>query len=123
MTDEDRSAAANGNLRRYGWYVAGSSLHAWMPVFFLYFTSKVTLSEALELEAIYYACVVALELPSGYLSDRIGRARTLAIASMMLLTAHVLFMVGGTFWQLAIAQAMLASAIAFNSGTAARLSK
>jgi uncharacterized membrane protein YecN with MAPEG domain len=108
---------AEANLTRYAWYVAGASFHAWMPVFFLYFTSRVTLSQAIELEAIYYACVVALELPSGYLSDRLGRARTLALSASMLCLAHALFATAAGFAQLAAAQALLAAAIAFNSGT------
>ena len=49
-----------------------------LPVFFLYFSSHLSLSEVLRLEALYCLAVVVLEAPSGYFSDRVGR-RTLRV--------------------------------------------
>ena len=61
------------NVRLYPIYQAARSSTFWLPVFFLYFSSKFDVADVLLLEAIYYGAVVALEVPSGYLSDRLGR--------------------------------------------------
>ena len=110
-------ADARRNLRLYPWYLAGSSFFAWMPIFFLYFAARVTVSEVLTLEAIYYASVVLLEVPSGYVSDRYGRRNTLVIAAGALVVAYLIFCAAGSFAALACGQAFLAVGLAFNSGT------
>jgi len=88
-----------------------------MPVFFLYFSARVSLGEVLQLEAIYYAGVVLVEVPSGYVSDRFGRRPTLVVASLALVAAYAVFALATSFAQLAVAQALLALGLAFNSGT------
>lgn len=108
---------ARANLRRYPWYVGALAAHAWVPVFFLYLSSRVTLPEVLTLEAIYYVAVVALEVPSGYFSDRVGRRPTLIIAAAAVMAAGLTFAAGTAFWHLAAAQVLLAVGLAFNSGT------
>lgn len=116
-TLQSSAARARRNLRLYPWYVAGIGFFAWMPIFFLYYASRVSLSEVLALEAIYYAAVVLLELPSGYFSDRVGRRPTLILAAFALLAAYVLFPLANSFGLLALAQILLAVGLAFNSGT------
>ena len=49
------------------------SLLFWLPAFFLYFQSSLPVEQVLELAAIYYLGTVLCEVPSGYLSDRVGR--------------------------------------------------
>lgn len=110
-------SGARRNLRLYPWYVAGGSFFAWMPVFFLYFSTHVTLTEVLALEAIYYASVVLLEVPSGYFSDRVGRRPTLIISAAGLVAAYATFGLASSFVALACAQVLLAAGLAFNSGT------
>lgn len=111
-----RQAAAR-NLALYPWYVGGLSVFGWMPVFFLYMASRVSLSEVLLLEAIYYFSVVLLELPSGYFSDRVGRRPTLIIAAGALTASYLGFALSDSFAGLAWAQVALATGLAFNSGT------
>ncbi|MBI2178307.1 MAG: hypothetical protein HYU38_08230 [Candidatus Tectomicrobia bacterium] len=105
------------NVRLYPGYAALFSAYFWMPVFFLYFSARFTLEEVLRLEAIYYAAVVLLEVPSGYFSDVHGRKRTLLISAVSLAAAYALFIFGQGFAAFALAQAALAAGIAFNSGT------
>ena len=69
------------------------------------------------LESIYYAAVVVLEVPSGYLSDRLGRRPTLIIAAAATTAAHVVFATSGSFPAFAVGQCLLAAGMAFNSGT------
>ena len=78
---------------------------------------NLTLPQVLRLESIYYLAVVALEVPSGYMSDRFGRKPTMLMACGSLLTAYALFYLGSDFIMLALAQVGLAMGVAFNSGT------
>jgi MFS family permease len=105
------------NLRLYPYYQLCRSLLFWLPVFFLYFASHVSAAEVLQLEAIYYAGVVALEVPSGYFSDRVGRRITLLISTVSATAAYAVFATSGSFASFAVAQLLLALAMAFNSGT------
>jgi len=116
MDDADRQRMRR-NVRLYPWYTAGFNLLFWMPVFFLYFSEHLTLERVLQLEALYYICVVLLEVPSGYFSDSIGRRPTLLISTAGLAVSYTLFFFGDTFAQFAAAQLFLAVGISFNSGT------
>lgn len=88
-----------------------------MPVFFLYFSATVSLREAIELGAIYYLSVVLFEVPSGYLSDRIGRRTTLMTAAVFAIVSYITFIAASTFQVFALGQVLLAGAIAFQSGS------
>lgn len=105
------------NARLYPWFRAVFSAHFWLPVFFLYFSSRFSLADVLRLEAIYYVAVVILEVPSGYVSDTMGRRPTLLIATIAIAVAHGLFFFGNHFVAFALAQVCLATGLAFNSGT------
>jgi MFS family permease len=104
------------SIGAYRFFAAALAFHAWMPIFFLYFSRKLTIDQVLALEAIYYTAVVVLEVPSGYLADAIGRRATLLLASLALTLAHGLFIVADTFAVFAAAQLMLALGFACASG-------
>lgn len=105
------------NLRLYPWYVGLFHAYFWLPIYFLFFNSKLDLETVLILESIYFASVVVLEVPSGWFSDRFGRRRTLIAASMFLCISYVLFLLADSFGMFVSAQIFLAAGIAFNSGT------
>ena len=109
--------ACDINISSYPWYIAFSSLLFWFPVFFLYFSSKVSIDQVLLLEAIYYAFVVLLEVPSGYLSDLLGRRIILIISSLTAVGSYLVFFMADEFALLMIAQGLLAAHISFKSGT------
>jgi MFS family permease len=109
--------ALERNLELYPRFLAAQNLLFWMPVFFLYLTSLVSLEQALALESLYYLGVVLLEVPSGYFSDRLGRRPTLVIAALCWCASYLLFAAAGSFASLAVAQLLLAAGWAFNSGT------
>ena len=111
------ASAIRRNLVLYPWYAVCFHAHFWMPVFFLYFSDRFSLDRVLVLEAVYYAAVVLLEVPSGYLSDRIGRRTTLLVAATTSAAAFGLFFLGAGFAAFAAAQVLLAAGKAFNSGT------
>ena len=119
--EADHVASIERNIRLYPLYQGLRSLFFWVPVFFLYLSARVSTAEVLLLEAVYYGAVVTLEVPSGYMSDALGRRRTLIVSAASYVAACVLFLVGETFAVLALAQIGFASAGAFNSGTDASL--
>ncbi len=105
------------NVKLYPYFQACASLHFWLPVFFLYFLSVLTVQQVLILEGVYYWAVVLLEVPSGYFSDRIGRRPTLLIAGIAWTAAYLLFAVSHSFPVFVAAQILLAVGMAFKSGT------
>ncbi len=88
-----------------------------MPVFFLYFSSKLSLQEVLLLESVYYISVVLLEVPTGYFSDLVGRRITLLLGAFSLIIACILYLLGNSFLVLAIGQIVFAFHMSFISGT------
>ncbi len=111
------SYALERNVKLYPLYEGLVNAYFWMPVFFLYFSEHLPLRQVLLLEAIYYATVVLLEVPSGYFSDTVGRRRTLLISAAGLTLSYALFFVGRGFGVFAIAQIFLAVGLSFKSGT------
>ena len=91
---------------------------AWLPVFVLFTRARFDLDGALLLAAIYYLFVVLLEVPSGWMSDRLGRTLTLRIAAVCWIGAHLCFMIGDDrFAVIALGQFLLAAGYASLSGT------
>ena len=105
------------SVRLYPIYAPLAQAYFWLPVFFLYFNQHMAIEQVLRLEAIYYVAVVILEVPSGYLSDTLGRRLTLLISAVSAIFAYALFFLGGSFGVFILAQIGLAASIAFRSGT------
>ena len=105
------------SVRLYPIYAPLAQAYFWLPVFFLYFNQYMPIEQVLRLEAIYYVAVVILEVPSGYLSDTLGRRLTLLISAVSAIFAYALFFLGGSFGVFVLAQIGLAASIAFQSGT------
>jgi len=105
------------NIALFPWFQVFQNLIFWMPVFFLLFASRFSVSDLLVLEAIYFAVVVVAEVPSGYFSDRVGRRATLLASSFCWFAAGTLFCLSETFAGFAVAQILLATGMALRSGT------
>lgn len=75
------------------------------------------MADVLKLEVVYFLSVVALEVPSGFVSDRLGRRKTLLLACSSLVTAYLCFIFAPNFVVLALGQFFLAAGIASQSGT------
>ena len=111
------AAPLRRNVRLYPWFAAATSVSPWLPIFFLFFDDRVGFDGALTLSGIYYAAVVALEVPSGYLSDRVGRRAVLLVASASSLAAFLGFALADGFAALAACQVLLAAGVASQSGS------
>lgn len=106
------------NLRLYGWYFPLARSYFWAPVFFLYFSERFPIDQVLALQSLYYFTVVALEVPSGYLSDRVSRTVTLQLSALAAVASYTLFYFGGaSFGSFAAAQVFIAVSFSFASGT------
>ena len=62
------------NIRLYRWFQFFQGLLFWQAVWFLYFQGTLSAAEAVLLYAIFNVATTALEVPSGWMSDRLGRA-------------------------------------------------
>lgn len=105
------------NVTLYPWFKFFQNLVFWQAVWFLYFQKELSAAEAIVLYAIYDIATTALEVPSGYMSDRIGRRMTLICAGIAGACGTALLAVGDGFAAFATAQVLLGAAAAFASGT------
>jgi MFS family permease len=113
----DYKSSLGINIKRYPWYLFFRDCYFWGPAFFLYFSSIMSLSQVLWLEAVYYLSVAVMEVPSGHISDRLGRKITLVGSSACLAVAYLLFFTGQGVATFALAQVFLAAGFAAASGT------
>jgi MFS family permease len=105
------------NIHLYPWFQFFRSLLFWQAIWFLYFQQQLSAAEAIVLAAVYDIATTALEVPSGYASDRLGRRLTLIIAIALKIIGALLLAFGGDFFIFAIAQIFLGASMAFASGT------
>lgn len=105
------------NISLYPWFRFFQSLTFWQAIWFLFFQQKLTPGEAILMYAIYDLSTMAMEVPSGYLSDRLGRRMTLIAAGLAHIAAMALVVFGDGFLAFAAAQVLLGSGAAFASGT------
>ena len=105
------------NIRLYPWFQFFRNLLFWQAIWFLYFQKSLSAAEAILLAAVYDVATTALEIPSGYMSDRLGRRLTLILALIAKCAGALLLAFGDTFAIFACAQILLGASIAFASGT------
>lgn len=105
------------NIALYPWFKFVQQLLFWQATWFLYFEARLSAAEAILLYVVADLATTALEVPSGYMSDRLGRRKTLLAAAIAYLLATALLVVGDGFAQFALANVLLGAAWAFASGT------
>lgn len=105
------------NIALYPWFKFCQNLLFWQAIWFLFLQSELSAAEAILLYAVYDIATTVLEVPSGYMSDRWGRRRTLIVSALAGLVSGLLFTFGSGFWVFAAAQFAMGAHIAFASGT------
>lgn len=105
------------NLKLYPWFKFLRNLSFWQAVWFLYFQQELSASDAILLYAVYDIGTTVLEVPSGYMSDRLGRRITLLLSALTGLLGTVLLALGDSFLDFALAQLCFGASAAFVSGT------
>ena len=108
---------AKHNVRLLRWFNFFLDFRPYGPIAVIYF-SQVTGSFALGLSVFAVASVAAsiFEVPTGVLSDRIGRKRTMIVGALASVLAVSAYAVGGAFWMLAMGSVFQGLAVAFFSG-------
>ena len=105
------------NIALLPWISFAQSLLFWQAVWFLYFQAQLSAAEAILLYVVYDLAATVLEVPSGYMSDRLGRRLTLIASAAAATAGAVLLALGGGFLVFAAAQVLMGAATAFWSGT------
>ena len=105
------------NLRLLPWIRFCQSLLFWQATWFLYFQSNLSAGQAILLYAVFDLASTLTEVPSGYLSDRLGRRRTLVVAAATLLAGSAALGLGDGFGAALVGQALLGAGFAIVSGT------
>nr|WP_275290373.1 MFS transporter [Sulfitobacter mediterraneus] len=101
----------------YPWFKFFQNLVFWQAIWFLFFQQELSGAEAILLYAIYDVGTTAMEVPSGYMSDRLGRRRTLIASGLAASAGAGLIAFGNGFAAFALAQVLLGAGAAFASGT------
>ncbi|MEM7210354.1 MAG: MFS transporter [Pseudomonadota bacterium] len=105
------------NIALYPWFKFFGSMLFWQAIWFLFFQEALSASEAILLYAAFDIATTVLEVPSGYLSDRVGRRLTLILSALASVAGMLLILLGDAFWIFALAQVFLGAGAALVSGT------
>lgn len=105
------------NIALYPWFKFLQNLLFWQATWFLFFQSELSAAEAILIYVFYDIATTVLEVPSGYLSDRVGRRVTLIVSALAGLGSALMQAFGEGFLVFALAQVALGAHIAFASGT------
>jgi MFS family permease len=118
MTGPTSTPAIARSLRLIPVHAALARSLVWIPIFILFTRARFDLDGALLLASLYYLFVVVLEVPSGWMSDRLGRVLTLRLAASSWIAGHACFLLGGDqFWAIVLGQLFMAGGFASLSGT------
>ncbi|MEL7465948.1 MAG: MFS transporter [Pseudomonadota bacterium] len=107
----------DGNLRLYPWFQFFRNLLFWQATWFLYFQGELSAAEAILLYAVYDLATMVLEVPSGWLSDKVGRRLTLVLSTAAATFGTLLLALGDSFAAFALGQCLIGASTAFVSGT------
>lgn len=88
------------------------------PIMIPFFESfGLTATQIFITESVYAITILLFEVPSGYLSDVIGRRKTLIIGAFFLPLGLIVYSFGTAFWMFIIAEFILAISASCRSGT------
>jgi MFS family permease len=82
-----------------------------------YLSNGLTNTQVFVVQAAFSASALLFEVPSGYLSDVIGRKKTLIIGAILLPAGIGIYAVSHDFWQFVLAEIVLGIAWSMRSGT------
>ena len=106
------------NLRLIPVHEALASSMVVLPVFVLFTRANFGISGALQIASLTYLFIVVLEVPSGWMSDRLGRVPTLSAAAASFVVGQLCFLLGGdAFAVIVLGQLFVSAGYAFVSGT------
>lgn len=112
-----RTMSVSRNVRLLSWFNFFLDFRPYMPVVVLYFAAE-TGSFALGMTVLSISMIASsvFEVPTGVLSDRVGRKRTMILGSIACAFGTLLWAIGGSFWLLATGSVLAGLGDAFFSG-------
>lgn len=85
-------------MKKIKWFTFLNNFILFAPIAFMIRSNKgLSGSEIFILQAVLAICIVLLEVPSGYLADRLGYKRTIILAQIALLISRSIFYFGYGF--------------------------
>src|SRR3989338_3380316 len=105
------------NIRLLTWFNFFTDLRLYAPIAIIYF-AKVTGSYALGMSifSIVYISSAFFEIPTGMLSDYLGRRKTVIMGAVGAVAYAIFYAIGGSFWILAIGAIFEGLSRSFYSG-------
>jgi MFS family permease len=88
------------------------------PIIVLFIESRgISFKDIMILQSIFAIAIFALEVPTGIIGDRLGRKKTITIASFILVVSHICYVLSDSFIEFLFAEILFAFAFAMFSGT------
>jgi MFS family permease len=105
------------NIKILTWFNFFSDFKLYAPIAIIYF-AKITGSYALGMSIFSIAMISSalLEIPTGVISDRVGRRKTVILGAIASVLYAVFYAIGESFWILAIGAVLEGLSISFYSG-------
>ncbi len=114
----DRSAQLQRNIFLLRVLRGFSMVLFTIPVIVLYYTAHgLSMEDVMLLQSIFAITMVLIEVPSGYLSDVLGRRTTMISGTALAWMGWLYYAFASTFADFVVAEALLGIGIAFVSGT------
>lgn len=89
-----------------------------MPIIVLFFQDNgLSLTQIMIIQSVFSLSIVALEIPSGYLSDVWGRKKTLILGMTLSFFGFLTYCFASGFWGILIAELVIGFGSSFISGT------
>jgi hypothetical protein len=89
----------------------------YMPIVVVFYSSNgLALKDLLLLQAVYSISIVALEIPSGYLADAIGRRITIILGCILGVAGFIIYSLTSGFWPFLFAEMTLGIGSSLISG-------
>ena len=105
------------DLRLFYLFRLLSTSYLYVPVSVFFAIDRgLDFQQVMTLVAIGSVVIIAVDLPTGALADRIGRRRSMLAGALCLVAASLTFYVAHSFWVFAIAVSLAAASLALCSG-------
>ncbi|MCT4638383.1 MAG: MFS transporter [Bacteroidales bacterium] len=89
-----------------------------MPIVVLFYQENgLSMKHVFLLQGIYSVAIVALEIPSGYFADVLGRKKTMVIGSILGFMGFLIYCFSYNFWGFLVAEIILGIGQSFISGS------
>jgi len=89
-----------------------------MPVIVVFFMDNgLNMQQIFILKAINSVSIIALEIPSGYMADVLGRKKTLVLGSILGFIGFLAYPISFGFWGFVVAELFLGAGVSFISGS------